>query len=648
MPQELLKPLKLRAPPQAAPTTITNRLTRLTLIAAGAALLVAGAILNGAMFLIERSTLVDQMCTQTQLIAANAAAPMLVADQRSAAGTLMTLAADENVARATLFDSADQPVADYRRPGEPDLPVSAGTPGAGITGNRLVIVDAVRASGRAVGWIRVAVVLDPLYRRALLQVAVTLGATVCALLLAWLIAVGVRRDVQRMEQQLDNLAYRDPVTGLYNRRAAETHLRQFMAITQQLRARFAVITLDLDGFKSINDTFGHTVGDGVLRLAAERICHSLPEGSRAYRLGGDEFVVLSTHPDVLQEPLRAAHLLRRAICGGAFIEGYEVNLGASVGVARYPQDGADEQEVMRASDIAMYVAKAQGRNGVAVYDARLRAASEERLHKEVALRHALANGELRLYYQPVIDLRSGRLVGAEALVRWLDPARGLMPPADFIAVAESSGLVVELGGWALGEAAQQLVRWANLGLGHLGIAVNVSARQLAGAILVGQYRDAVALAGCDPRRLEIELTEHTLVEDVEENLRTLGELRDLGVGIAIDDFGTGLSSLAYLKRLPITKLKIDRSFVRDLPSDRSDTAIISAAVSMARALGLRVVAEGVETEQQRAAVCALGCDLAQGYLYARPLPVEEFELWAASLDQPLALPAPVVELRRGA
>jgi diguanylate cyclase len=272
-----------------------------------------------------------------------------------------------------------------------------------------------------------------------------------------------------------------------------------------------------------------------------------------------------------------------------------------------------------------------------VYDARLREASEQRLRIESDLRAALRDGQLVLHYQPIVDLATGAVVAAEALVRWQHPERGMVPPGEFIDAAESTGLIVPLGGWVLEAAARQLAAWRAQGFMDLRVAVNVSARQLRGGRLLQQYRDAIAAAGavCTPGCLEVELTEHTLVEDVDDNLRLLGELRAMGVRIAIDDFGTGLSSLAYLKRLPIDKLKIDRSFVAGLPDERGDRAIVAAALSMARALDLRVVAEGVETTAQRDALREMGCDLAQGWLYGRAVPADQF---AALLRPPVAAP----------
>jgi diguanylate cyclase (GGDEF)-like protein len=560
---------------------------------------------------------------------------MLFGDRDSALETLGSLRRTASVVRATLYDGHGRLFAEFSRARGAAPPVAGGSTGYHFEHGSLVIFELVQGKGMAIGQLRFEVTLQSLYARSALFALITGVAALVALLLAWLLAVGVRRAVDRVEQRLDELAYRDPVTGLYNRHAAGEHLQLNVRDAQRQGSGFSIITLDLDDFKQINDTLGHEVGDRVLQLVAGRMAGLLQPGARAYRFGGDEFVVVCACPDGYAEPRRYGALASRLLTGSTFINGVEVALGGSVGVARYPVDGETAEEVLRASDIAMYAAKTRGKNGVVVFDPALRAASEKSMRVEQELRQALRDGQLRLHYQPIVDTHSGRLLGAEALARWQHPELGLIAPHEFIEVAERTGLVVELGAWALGEAARQLVRWANDGL-ELWVAVNVSARQLRGGVLARQYREAVAVSGCDPESLEIELTEHTLVENVDENLRILTELRDLGARIAIDDFGTGLSSLAYLKRLPIDKIKIDRSFVSDLPSDRSDSAIIAAAASMAGVLGLRVVAEGVETEVQRQAVSALGCDMAQGYLFSRPLDPALFAAWAR-LHEPRAL-----------
>ena len=272
----------------------------------------------------------------------------------------------------------------------------------------------------------------------------------------------------------------------------------------------------------------------------------------------------------------------------------------------------------------MYHAKSLGKNGFAAYRPELHASSQRRLRLEAELRHAVQRGELLLHYQPIVELQSGALVGAEALLRWQHPERGLVLPGEFIAVAEDCGLIVDIGGWVLDEAARQLVTWSAQGVDGFALAVNVSARQLRRGALLPQVERALVLAGAEAPRLEIEITEHTLVEDLQVNHQTLQALRERGVRVAIDDFGTGLSSLAYLKRLPLDKFKIDRSFVSELPSDPGDLAIVGAITAMSRALGLPVVAEGVETQAQREVLLRLGCAYAQGFLFGRPMPAEAF------------------------
>ncbi len=618
----------------APPPRLSLRLTRLVLAAAGAALLIAGTAAAGALVLLGKRELVGEMRAQARLAANHAAAAVLSADRASALETLTLLRHEGKLVRATLFDTRGQTFADLRALPRMPQPPATDAFGHRFQGGRLIVVEPVVRGGVVIGRLRLEASLRPLYARSGLIAAATVLAALIALPLAWLLAVGVRRATDDVEARLHALAFHDPVTGLYNRHAASEHLEQYAQQALQRGTGFSVVSLDLDDFKQINDTLGHEVGDDLLRMIAGRLNGLLQPGARAYRFGGDEFVIVCTCPDGYAEPRRYGALASRLLGGSTFIDGIEVALSGSVGVARFPLDGGSAEEVLRASDIAMYAAKRRGKNAVVVFDPALRAASETRMRIEQELRHALRSGQMRLHYQPVVDAHSGVLLGAEALVRWEHPERGLITPREFIAVAEQTGLVVELGAWTLEEAARQLVRWANEGL-SLWVAVNVSARQLRGGMLARQYREAVAVSGCDPQRLEIELTEHTLVEDVHENLRILTELRDLGARIAIDDFGTGLSSLAYLKRLPIDKIKIDRSFVSDLPSDRSDAAIIAAAASMARVLGLRVVAEGVETEAQRAAVCALGCELAQGYLYSKPLDAALFAAWAR-LREPAA------------
>jgi diguanylate cyclase (GGDEF)-like protein len=672
------------APALPPPGALGVRLTRLALAAAAVALLVTGSALNVAMHLLARDGLVAEATIQARMLAANLEAPIVFRDPRAAGEVLASLDRSPGVARATVFDGENRPLASYWRAevheGEPgregpglggaaddqpnternDLPAGIRLPASGpaapaaapaegvghrFADDTLVVTERIEQARREIGRVRLEVPLAPLWARAWLFGGVTVGAALCAMLLAYLLAVGVRRDVDVIERRLDDLAHLDPVTGLFNRHAAREHLVVYVDEARTSGEGFTVATLDLDNFKAVNDSLGHHVGDEMLRLVAQRLRQVLPPGARAYRFGGDEFVVIVPGKAEGQADVHPARTVRQALSGTVRVEGIEMRLGGSIGIARFPTDGAGADEVLLASDMAMYQAKAAGKNQVAVFHPGLREANEQLLRTESDLRAALRHGQLRLHYQPIIELASGQLVGAEALLRWEHPQRGLQAPAPLIAVAERSGLIVQLGGWVLQEAARQQVVWRSNGLPPWSVAVNVSARQLRGGRLLQQLDQALLRTGCRPDCLEIELTEHTLVEDVDDNIRLLARLRERGVRIAIDDFGTGLSSLAYLKRLPAAKLKIDRSFVRDLPSARGDAAIVQAAVSMAHALGLDVVAEGVETAAQHRALQDMGCRFGQGYLYSPALDAESFARWVqdrlpAARTGPMKVPPP--------
>jgi diguanylate cyclase (GGDEF)-like protein len=634
------------------------RLTRLALAAAAVTLLVIGAALNVAMHVLARDGLVTETTIQARMLAANLEAAVVFRDARAAGEVLASLERSPGVQRATVLDASGQPLAHYWRaesheatePARVDEPPPP-PPASGSTfeavgyrfgGDLLIVSERIEQARSEIGRVRLEVPLAPLYARTGLFGGITVGAALCAMLLAYLLAVGVRRDVDVIERRLDDLAHRDPVTGLFNRHAAREHLAGYVEQARAGGEGFTVATLDLDNFKAVNDTLGHHVGDELLRLVAQQLRQVLPPGARAYRFGGDEFVVIVPGKGEGEAEVHPARLMRQALTGTVRVEGIEMRLGGSIGIARFPVDGAGAEEVLLASDMAMY----QGKTQVSVFHHGLREANEQQLRTESDLRSALRHGQLRLHYQPIIELDTGALVGAEALLRWQHPTRGLLPPAPLIAVAERSGLIVQLGGWVLQEAARQQVAWRSAGLPAGSVAVNVSARQLRGGRLLQQLDQALSRTGCPPECLEIELTEHTLVEDVDDNIRLLARLRERGVRIAIDDFGTGLSSLSYLKRLPAAKLKIDRSFVRDLPADRGDAAIVQAALSMAQALGMDVVAEGVETDAQHRMLKAMGCRYGQGYLYSRPLDAETFADWvrargdstldaAASLADPL-------------
>lgn len=628
--------------------SLAGRLTRLAMLASALALLVAGGALNLATYMMGRQALERQTLEQAQVLAANLSAPAAFGDAQAAGETLHSLDGLRAVGRATLYDSQGRVLAQYRRdggtPATASMPTAVGQPfGARLVHQDgwLVVSQPVELGGRTLGLTVLEVNTAPLLERSLLFGLITLAVGAVALGMAWLLAVGVRRDVARVEQRLDDLAHRDPVTGLFNRHAAMSHLEALVAHGRIHGGQFSVVSLDLDDFKLINDTLGHAVGDAVLVQVARRLQAGLRPGGRAYRFGGDEFVVICPCPEGFSHPALYGQLARQALAIPPLPESPELQLSGSVGVARFPQDARDVAGLLQASDIAMYMAKQRGKNQLAIFEAAMRERTEQWLQIENDLRGGLRRGELRLHYQPVIDLVSGQVAGAEALLRWEHPQRGWLLPGDFMAVAERSGLIVDIGGWVLEEAARQWVRWRDQGLGTLNLAVNVSPRQLRRGVLAQQFEQAIQRSGADPRHITLELTEHSLVEHIDSHLALLEQLRQRGVSIAIDDFGTGLSSLSYLKRLPVSELKIDRSFVAGMTENGGDATIVGATLAMAKAFGLTVVAEGVETEAQRGELAALGCEFGQGYLFSRPLDAAAFVRLAM---QQTSQPGPVAAL----
>ncbi len=439
---------------------------------------------------------------------------------------------------------------------------------------------------------------------------------------------GVGRDVTAAEEadrRIAALARHDPLTGLPNRSQFALELARAIARGQRQGSGFAVCYIDLDRFKVVNDTLGHAGGDELLQQMAQRLCDAVRESDVVARLGGDEFVVLLDGATDAASLGRVVRKLLGTLAEPVHLQGCDFELGASMGVAVWPQDGADADSLLKCADTAMYEAKGAGRNDWRFYTPAMAETARHAFELESALRLGLARGELLLHYQPKVDARSGQVLGLEALVRWQRPGHGLVPPGDFIPLAEERGLIVPLGRWVLQEACRQLAAWRDAGVPVVPVAVNLSARQFNGGTLLDDVRQALARHGLAPALLELELTESTLMTDPGRATETLGRLHELGVGLAIDDFGTGYSSLAYLKRFPAQRVKIDRSFVRSLAQDPSDRAITAAVVALAHGLGLGVVAEGVENPAQLDVLRRLGCDELQGFLFGRPVPAAEAE-----------------------
>lgn len=427
-------------------------------------------------------------------------------------------------------------------------------------------------------------------------------------------------DRQQAEARAQHLALHDALTGLPNRRLLNDRLVQSLAQAKRESWQLAVMFIDLDRFKNINDTLGHSVGDEVLREIARRLTGILRESDTVARVGGDEFVVVLSHAQPGDLTLVTAKMMSE-VCSSVNVAGQELRITASIGVASYPADAEDPLKLLSQADAAMYHAKSRGRRNVQFYAAAMNHTQQERLRLENDLHHALARGQLELFYQPRIDLRNGAVASFEALIRWHHPMDGLIEPGVFIPIAEDSGLIMPIGDWVIEEACRQLTRWHEAGMPFASVSVNISARQFFDTRLPDRVRRALDSAGLDGSQLELEITESVLMANTGETQSVFAGLKALGVKLSIDDFGTGFSSLAYLKRFHVDNLKIDHSFVRDIGTDADDAAIVQAIVGLARSLQLRVIAEGVETREQLEFLSDCGCDEAQGFLFAKPLPV---------------------------
>ena len=430
-------------------------------------------------------------------------------------------------------------------------------------------------------------------------------------------------EQKEAEARIQRLAHYDALTGLPNRVLLEDRAQGALAAARRSQRPAALMFLDLDHFKSVNDSLGHRVGDAVLVELAQRLRRVVRAQDTVSRLGGDEFVLLLPDTDAVGAAALAGKVLAAAQVPFN-VEGRELTITPSVGIALAPRDGLDLEALSRAADAAMYRAKAEGRNTWRFYTTELQAQSERALLLSNALRRAIERGQLSLVYQPQVELASGRILGAEALLRWHHPELGNVPPVEFIPLAESSGLILPIGQWVLTEAADQLAAWDRAGLPPLKVAVNVSSVQLRQPELPGLVKRTVEAAGLDVHRLELELTEGAAMQDPQGAIAVMNALYENGTELSIDDFGTGYSSLAYLKNFPVGTLKIDRSFVRDIESDAGDRAIVEAIIRMATSLGMRTVAEGVETEAQLSYLRERGCFGMQGWLLSKPLAADDF------------------------
>ncbi|MGZ0714868.1 putative bifunctional diguanylate cyclase/phosphodiesterase [Pseudomonas palleroniana] len=424
-------------------------------------------------------------------------------------------------------------------------------------------------------------------------------------------------------QELTHLALHDMLTGLPNRMLLSDRIQQAMQTVNEQGGCFALMFIDLDGFKPVNDAFGHHMGDQLLREVGLRLREDLRSQDTLARIGGDEFVLLvqlMQPDDAMSLAARQVDLINRAFT----VAEHELKISASVGIALFPGNGNNPDDLLMNADAAMYHAKGMGKNGYSFFDVSMNTNARKQLQLLQDLRNAIEHQQLRLHYQPKFDAISGRAVGAEALLRWEHPQQGLLLPATFIELAEKTGLIIPIGEWVLNEACRQMALWRAQGYQDWRIAVNLSALQFCHAGLVKSVAAALARHQLPANSLTLEITETTAMSDADASMAVLQLLSDMGVDLSIDDFGTGYSSLMYLKRLPANELKIDRGFVRDLEHDSDDAAIVSAIVALGQALGLRIVAEGVETDVQQSFLTRLGCNALQGYFLGHPLPADRF------------------------
>lgn len=438
-------------------------------------------------------------------------------------------------------------------------------------------------------------------------------------------------DISASKQAADRLAqlaYHDALTHLPNRLAFEAQLTQSLRVCERENRQLALMLIDLDNFKNINDTLGHHVGDNLLQEVATRLLECVRASDLVARLGGDEFVVVLPEIDNALTAARVASKIQNQLADSYRVAEHVLYATPSIGISLFPSDGRDTSTLLRNADSAMYHAKSAGRNNHQFYASRMNEAAGERLQMETALRNAISaispiECQFAMHFQPQIDARSGRVSGLEALLRWTNPNFGPVSPLRFIGIAEDTGLIQPLGDWIVWETCRQIRRMKESGIHGIRVAINISAQQLRHENLLFLVRGALACYDLSPSDIELEVTESTAMQNPEFTVSILDQLAAMGILLAIDDFGTGYSSLAYLKHLPIKRLKIDRSFVKDIETDANDAAICAATIALGHNLGLELVAEGVETEMQREFLFRLGCDVLQGYLYSKPLAADE-------------------------
>lgn len=607
---------------------------RLSLLSVGIALLIAGGLLTMFQYWSLTASYRLDLSVQARIVGDNVQAAVAFADRQAATEILQSLHASETIIAAVVLDVKGNPLATYERSGG-DVEPAASLYSPARWG-MIEVTQPIVYRGARLGTLR----LTGSQAQILVRLAVFAGTTLLAFVLSIVIAKvlisSLHKAVRHAEERLHYLAHFDPVTNLYNRHAFNEHIAFSMERTRRFGGHIALLLIDLDNFKYVNDTLGHQAGDALLQSVAERLHQNLRRGDIICRLGGDEFaIILENIADGRQASEVAGNLIEK-IAAPYMISSQEVYVTASCGIGMFPEHADTTERLIRNADMAMYHAKQAGKNTSAMFRREMTVKADRRMNLEGGLRLALEREEMELYFQPKVDFRHGCVIGAEVLLRWRHPEYGFISPAEFIPVAEESQLIIPVGAWVLRTACAQAAAWERAGRGAISISVNVSSLQIRDPEFVQVVAEALESNNLPPEKLELELTETLLMEGIESNLNMLKQLRSLGVSLSIDDFGIGFSSMGYLKRFPITTLKIDRSFVTDLPGDKEDVGITLAIIALANTLHLKTVAEGVETLAQVDFLVNAGCDYLQGFLFSPPLPAGKFIEWWEQSEHHLA------------
>jgi diguanylate cyclase (GGDEF)-like protein len=608
---------------------LSSRLVSTSILAAGLALLTVVLAITGIDYWSTRTAMLQDSRVEAAIVADNVSAALVFHDAATAKEILYALRASPMVIGAGVYDAQGLLLAQQVREGKPDLPATVLSLGMNGESERsglrvLEMTQPIHGPGTTVGTLYIRKSMDAVDMRLGVRFFSTLLIAVCAMALATAMVLRSRAAVREAENRLHTLAHTDAVTGIGNRHAFNERLTAEIERARSLASRVALIYIDLDNFKTHNDTLGHTAGDGLLRQVAGRLHSVVRSTDTICRLGGDEFALIlrldmddATLEKYEQRLINTFQTLDMEA-------GQQVNVTCSAGIATFPDDAPDIDGLMGHADTAMYRAKEMGKNRCVRFEASMNQAVVRRHAIEHALRAELAHGDgLAMHYQPLISAADESLVGAEALLRWTHAELGNVSPLEVVAVAEECGLIVTLGYWVLRTACRDAAGWNDAGA-PLRVAVNLSAQQLGDPQFLQQVMDILREEGLPAHRLELELTETVLMENLEAGAHTLHRLSQLGIHLSIDDFGTGYSSLSYLRQLPMRRLKIDRSFVKDLPRQEHSRTIVSAIVALAHGLGLQVTAEGIETREQADYLTGQGCDILQGYVFARPMPAQQF------------------------